>query len=145
MVRSIENIKASNLCLLTNIEDFLLLDMVSHNIDYDAKQRFRKQLHCAIFILDGINEDCRENGRQYLWDGGRDLIDSENIMEIIGNLFTKHVAMYARVSYSFLPSIPAAISCIDSFLNSYKQNSSSGSSSSNSSTSNSSSSNSADL
>ena len=61
MVRSRKNIKANTLCLLTNIEGFLLLDMGSHNLDYQGKQLFKRQLHYAIYILDQKTEDYKEN------------------------------------------------------------------------------------
>ncbi len=136
MVKSIENIKASNLCLLTNIEGFLLLDMGSHDIDYDAKQRFRRQLHYAIFILDQQTEDGDENNQQHLWDRGRELIDSENTMETMRNSFNRHWVMYARLLYSFYQGNQGGISHIDRFLNSYRRSLSSDISSSDSSSSN---------
>ena len=149
MVKSIENIKASNLCLLTNIEGFLLLDMGGHGIDYNTKQRFRSQLHYAIFILDQQTLDGDENDQQHLWGRGMDLINSENTMKTMMNSFTRYRAIYARVLYSFYQSNQGAISHIDRFLNSYRRNSSSNISSSDdsgsySSSSDSSSSNNAD-
>ena len=125
MVRSRENIEANTLCLLTNIECFLLLDMGGHDIDYNTKQRFRSQLHYAIFILDQQTLDGDENDQQHLWDRGMDLINSENTMETMRDSFTRHGAMYARVLYNFYRSNQGAISHIDRFLNSYKRNSSS--------------------
>ncbi len=104
MVRSREDIEANTLCLLTNIESFLLLDMGGHDIDYNTKQRFRSQLHYAIFILDQQTLDGDENDQQHLWDRGMDLINSENTMETMMNSFTRHGAMYARVLYSFYQS-----------------------------------------
>ena len=64
MVRSKEDIEANTLCLLTNIESFLLLDMGGPDITFFKKQCFRSQLHYAIFILDKRTGDGDKDDRQ---------------------------------------------------------------------------------
>ena len=66
----------STLRLLTNIEFFSLLDIGRHNLNYQGKQRFKGQLHYAIFILDKKTEDDKKNIQQHLWDNARELLDS---------------------------------------------------------------------
>ena len=143
MVRTKENVLNNTLCLLKNIEAFILLDMGIHKIGYAEKQTFKRQLHYALFIIDGKTEECQESQdcfRQADWDNGRELINSENTMEIMTNSFTKHGAMYARVLYSCFPSTWTCITRIDRFLGINYSNSSSKSSSSSSRSSSSSSS-----
>ena len=125
MVRSKEDIKTNALCLLTNIESFLLLDMGGRDISFFTKKCFRSQLHYAIFILDKRTGDGDEDDWQQYWDRGMELINSENSMETIRNSFTRHGAMYARVLFNFYRNNQGVIAHIDRFLNSYKQNSSS--------------------
>ena len=121
MVRSNEDIEANTLCLITNIESFLLLDMC--DITFLKKQRFRSQLHSAIFFLDKVTlDDDAGDDQQQFYEKGRDLINSENSMVTITNSFTRHGAIYARVLYNFYQNNQGAIAHIDRFLNCHKRN-----------------------
>ena len=121
MVRSKEDIEANTLCLITNIESFLLLDMC--DITFLKKQCFRSQLHSAIFFLDKVTlDDDDVYDQQQFYEKGRDLINSENSMVTITNSFTRHGAIYARVLYNFYQNNQGAIAHIDRFLNCHKRN-----------------------
>ena len=104
--------------LLVNIEFFLQLDLISCNVDYEGKEDFKCQLKYAIYILDGRRED---EHHKHLWDKGRELLDSENELEVMAELFTAHGAMYARLLYSFYDKTRRAISHMTRFMDDTNQ------------------------
>ena len=119
MVCKSERTYQNNTKLVANIENFIHIDMAEHNIDYSQKQTFKRQLHYAIFILDGKTEECQEDQdcfRQEHWDNARLLIQNENSMVTMTNSFTKHGAMYARVLYSCFSSNMCCIDRINKFI-----------------------------
>ena len=116
MVRSRVDIKESSVYLLRNIENFLLLEMGRHNVDYNDKQKFKRQLWYAIFILHQQEDDDVDNVRQHLWVSARDLLESENDITRMTNSFISHRAMYARALFNFHLNHYGEIYHIDRFF-----------------------------